>query len=65
MILETKHNFGDILYLKTDPEQKRRVLIGINFRVTGVLFELAKGETTSWHYEFEMSHESDVLAKTE
>ena len=64
MILESKYNFGDTLYLKTDEEQKRRLLTDININLNGVRYGLCCGTSLTWHYEIEISEEKNVLATT-
>jgi hypothetical protein len=64
MIFESKFSIGDILYLKTDRNQEKRMLVSISFRVTGPLYELAFGGGSSWHYEFEITEKEDILTKT-
>lgn len=61
MFIENKFNIGDFVYLKTDVDQKQRVITGINVRATGILYDVCQGSTSSWHYDFEMSEEKDVL----
>lgn len=61
MKFETKYEFGQILYLKTDKEQLPRMFVGIQFSPEGVLYKLAHIETESWHYEMEFSKEQNIL----
>jgi hypothetical protein len=64
MMLQSKYDLGQIVYLKTDKEQCARMVISISFRPTGVIYELNYGSVSSWHYEIEVSDEKDVLAST-
>jgi hypothetical protein len=64
MVIEAEYNFGDIVYLKTDSEQKPRIVFAIKVYKTDVLYELACGTTTSMHYDFEISKEVNVLLTT-
>lgn len=61
MLLELKYDFGQLVYLKTDTDQRPRMVIGMNARPHGVIFELSFGGTSSWHYEIEISETADSL----
>lgn len=61
MLINTKFNLRGIVFLSTDVDQKARIVTGICIRDTGVNYELSCGSTTSWHYDFEMTEEKDVL----
>jgi hypothetical protein len=60
-MLECKYELGQMVYIKTDKEQMRRMVVSISFRPTGVLYELNCGVSNSWHYEMEVSEEKDVI----
>jgi hypothetical protein len=64
MIIENKFNFGDIVYLKTDPDQRARIVTTFSVGVHSMLYELSCGTITSWHRDFEISTEKDVLITT-
>jgi len=55
---------GAEVYLKTDNDQRKRIVTAIAVKQTGITYELSQGVSTSWHYDFEISEEVDVLAKT-
>lgn len=56
------YSFGDIVFLKTDPEQLERIVTGIMLRPSGaVLYDLSCGMHSSYHYEFEISGDKDLL----
>jgi len=61
MVINTKFDIGDILYLKTDEEQLKRMIVGVNVRPNGVVYLLNCGSIESYHYEIELSREIDVL----
>ncbi len=61
--IELEHNIGDIVYLKTDGEQQKRIVTGINLRPELVAYALSCGDRESFHYGFEISVECDVLSK--
>lgn len=64
MIIDIPHSFGDMFYIKTDSEQLERQLVGVHLSPSGYLFELALGERTSKHYEFELTKEKDTVKIT-
>ncbi len=55
---------GDRVYLSTDVEQLPRIITGIFIRQLGVIYELAQGEESSNHYDFEFSLEPDLVMKS-
>lgn len=63
MIVEVKHEFGDTLYIKTDPDQRPRQFVGFTRRPGGMQFCLAFCGTETWVYDVEVSDERDVLFK--
>ena len=63
MLIETKYELQQIIYLKTDIEQYKRMIVGINVRPTGIQYQLAFGSSVSWHDEMEMSEEVNLLVK--
>lgn len=60
-----KHDIGEVVYLKTDKEQLQRIVTGINIRQTGVSYGLTNGAYESWHYDFEINTEKDIMKSTE
>lgn len=57
MILKVEiiHQIGDIVFLKTDPEQNERIVTEIRIRPNSILYSLSCGTTDSQHYEIEIS----------
>jgi hypothetical protein len=64
MVLDNKFELQQTVYLKTDPDQRGRIVTQINVRVGGLLCELQCGASGSWHYDFEITEEKDVLKAT-
>lgn len=65
MIIDNKFNFWDIVYLKTDPDQEKRIvtemkLIG-SMGAISILYLLSCGSQISNHYEEEISSEKDIV----
>lgn len=61
MMLETKYNMGQEVYLKTDSDQKKRMVTGMLIRGNNVQYDLACGSSSSWHFEFEVAPEKDMV----
>jgi hypothetical protein len=60
----SKYTFGDILYLKTDPQQSQRIVTDIEFCGNGsVVYYLNCGSENTRHYELELSEEINQLLK--
>lgn len=64
MIIENKFQIGQIVFLKTDREQFERIITGICIRMNGMSYELSFGNSTSWHFDFEISIEKNILIAT-
>lgn len=62
MVIENKHEIGDVVYLVTDEDQKARIVCAIEvFKSGELLYRLACGTITASHYDFEISNEKDVV----
>ena len=46
---------GETAYLKTDIDQRERLVTGILIRPAGVMYDLSFGSENSYHYDFEIS----------
>lgn len=64
MIIDTKYDISEIVYLKTCKDQDERIITGIQVRLSSHLYELSCGSVSSWHYEFEFSRHRDILKAT-
>lgn len=63
--IEVSFEIGDMVYLKTDPDQNKRMVTRISIGgLNNLTYELTLGTLTSWHYEFEISREQDIELKT-
>lgn len=63
MIIITKYDIGDIVYLKTDPEQLPMIITGITIRENQVTsYHLSYGVEDSWHWDVEISKERNFEA---
>lgn len=62
MILkDVKYEIGEVVYLKTDSEQRERIVFCHRVYKNDILYEVACGTMNSCHYEFELCTEKDVL----
>ena len=64
MTIVSDYSLGDIVYLKTDIDQKERIIVQMSIRPTGTMYELGCGENSSWHYEIEFGTSRDILKVT-
>jgi hypothetical protein len=59
MVIKNKFNLEDVVRLKTDPDALPRIITAIQINVQGnMMYGLACAETTSFHYEIEITKES-------
>lgn len=58
-----KYKPGYIVYLKTDPDQRERLVVCANIYADHITYDLASADTITTHYEIEISFEQDVLKK--
>jgi hypothetical protein len=66
MTLDNKFEYGDIVYLKTDPDQLGRLITGITYRgsIDNLVYELSYcDDGPSQHRAVEISEEPDELLK--
>ena len=64
MVIDNKFSVGEIVYLKTDGDQLRRVITALKVLPNDcILYELSCGATHSFHYDFEINEEEDVSQK--
>lgn len=61
MVIDNKYDLGDLVYIKTDVDQRARLVTGITLRPFGMVYELSLSENTSNHFDFEMSSEKDFI----
>lgn len=58
MLINNEYGIEEIVYLKTDPEQKERIVYNIIlFPNNSLMYSLTCGESTTSHYGFEISRE--------
>lgn len=64
MMIESEHNFGDTVYLKTDRDQHERIVVEVIANPMGVRYRLACGTNADTHYEIEISKVKNVMLST-
>lgn len=52
---------GEIVFLRTDIDQRERLVTSILIRPTGLMYKLSFGSKSSYHYDFEISKKRDTL----
>jgi len=61
MEFKTKYDLGQLVYLYTDTDQIERMVIACECRFNGfILYNLAFGASSSWHYEQEISATKNI-----
>jgi len=61
MVIDNKFNIGDLVYLKTDINQSERIVRAFYVMETGIEYGLGCGADESWHFDFEITEQVDVL----
>ena len=61
MLVDSKYKIGGVVYLKTDIDQRKRLVTGINIRSAGIVYLLSCGVEESYHYDFEITEDVNVL----
>ncbi|HYH13983.1 MAG TPA: hypothetical protein VD794_02105 [Flavisolibacter sp.] len=55
----TTYTIGDTVYLRTDQEQRPRIVVAITLRPGNACYELGCGPDSSFHFDIEMTAEAD------
>jgi len=61
MYIENHYDIGDMVYLHTDNDQLQRFVTGILVKPSSLTYALSCGSNESWHYDFEITVEKNVL----
>jgi len=64
MVIDTKFDIGETVYLKTDNSQSPRIVFSYTVFRNEIIYRLCFGTTTSEHYDFELSREKDTIIAT-
>ena len=57
IVIDNKFEIGDFVYLVTDAEQAKRLVVSICVNKYDILYEVIAGTTVSKHYDFELQTE--------
>lgn len=57
MTIHNDFKLKQTVYLKTDEQQQPRLVTAITARMTGLVYELSCGITTTWHVAYEISED--------
>lgn len=63
MNIKTEYDIEDVVFLKHDPDQLKRMIVEISVSKMGYQYCLLCGTEESWHYEFELAEKKNVLQK--
>lgn len=62
MILDNVFELKQLVYLVTDVDQKPRFITGLQVNSPNeIIYRLANGTIETWHFDFEISNEKNVL----
>jgi hypothetical protein len=62
MVIENKFEINEFIYLKSDPEQRERLIVQIAVGGNGsIRYCVSCGTMETWHYDMEMTKEKDQL----
>jgi len=59
--IESEYKIGQLVYLKTDPEQYIRMVVAITINPNNIYYDLACAGSVSNHYDFEISAEKVIV----
>ena len=61
MMLEIEHEFGTLVYLKTDRDQKEWIITCVQVNPgNSVIYRLGQNDNTMWAYPFEFALTRDT-----
>lgn len=60
MVIESKYEIGDMVYLITDPDGYPRMVTSIIVNKYDILYRLNLGTSSSEHYDYEISTEKTL-----
>lgn len=65
MIIDNKFDLKEFVYIKTDPDQLKRIITAIIVCPdNSYLYECTLGAAATKHYDFELATEPDMSLKT-
>jgi hypothetical protein len=63
MVIKNLFEYGETVYLKTDPHQQERIITAFTLRGANITYELSICELVSWHSDVEITRDFDELKK--
>lgn len=63
MTIQNKFEIGQMVWVRTDPNQYERIVIGIIVFKGSTLYRCSLGERSDDFYDFELSEEPNVLKR--
>jgi len=61
MTIKPKFTIGELVYLKTDPEQSPKIVTHIIISCLGITYEISENGSSSNHYDIELTVEKNVM----
>lgn len=61
MFIDSLYDYGDIVFLKTDPDQLERIVCKLICQPGNICYGLSMGSTFSEHYDFEISAQKNLM----
>lgn len=62
MLIDVKYEFGQTVFLKTDEDQKGRMVTCVQIGPGNIVtYQLSCGTGESWHFDFEISEDKDIV----
>lgn len=61
MLVKNTFRIGQVIYIKTDPEQLPRIVIALRVTPDSIMYEVAYIGQVSLHYDLEINADKDVL----
>lgn len=55
------YNVGDLVYLRTDPDQSPRLVIAVLIYEGHTKYGVVRGVEESWHYPIEIAKDRNIL----
>ena len=52
---------GDLVYIKTDPDQHRRIILGFELSINGLMYKAGIEGGFTIHYNFELQTEKVIF----
>jgi hypothetical protein len=62
IVVENVYEYGDIVYLKSDIEQKPRIVVGFQtYPPGGIIYLVRSGTYESGHYDLELTKDKPIF----